>query len=331
MKWPWQRDDEGATVEQDEGGDMGRGYTEEWDDEQDEGLEGAEPETDELAELDEDTRGLVTAREAKAAASREAAIREQLRERGFDLNADGVPLIADPEKAAAFAGNLRPAPAPAAPVAPAQPTEDDPEPDMYSEPEEWKKWNRAQARKEAAAVFEERFAQFVPRLEQQEQFQMSVAEERALGRVLDLLPDSPGTDVRQLGAREHRERFQAEFLRHYRSLPPQQRAALSDDDLETLAAATIPKVFTRTRQPKDERGRFASPQSVNARLYGESWQAHPDGSRAPRRPEASEEERRTMKQFGLSEKEYVALSAPLGEKVTLADYRAAQAREKGKK
>jgi hypothetical protein len=38
-----------------------------------------------------------------------------------------------------------------------------------------------------------------------------------------------------------------------------------------------------------------------------------------------------MKQFGLSEKEYVALSAPLGEKVTLADYRAAQAREKGKK
>jgi hypothetical protein len=329
MKWPWQRDDEGATVEQDEGGDMGRGYTEEWDDEQDEGLEGAEPEADELAELDEDTRGLVTAREAKAAASREAAIREQLRERGFDLNADGVPLIADPEKAAAFAGNLRPAPAPAAPVAPAQPTEDDPEPDMYSEPEEWKKWNRAQARKEAAAVFEERFAQFVPRLEQQEQFQMSVAEERALGRVLDLLPDSPGTDVRQLGAREHRERFQAEFLRHYRSLPPQQRAALSDDDLETLAAATIPKVLPRQRQPRDERQRFASPQSVNARLYGDSWQAHPDGSRAPtRRAEASPEERRVMQEFKMSEKEYVALA---GQTVTLDDYRAAQAKEKGKK
>jgi hypothetical protein len=332
-RMPWQREDDGAAVEPEEG-DMGRGYTgEEWDDTQDEETGGAEPEPeDELAELDDDTRALVEARVAKATAAATAAQQAQFREafqaHGFDLNADGRPLVADPQRVREFALGVQPAAAPAAaPAAP--PVEDDPEPDMYSEPDQWKAWNRKQARKEAAEVFEERFAQFAPRLEQQEQFQMSVAEERDVARVMDLLPDTPGSDVRQMGAREHRAKFQQSFLRHYRGVPPAQRARLSDDDLETLAFAAARDVLPRGEKQRDDRGRYASPQSVNARLYGDSWQAHPDGSRAPaRRAEASPEERRVMEEFKMSEKEYVALA---GQTVTLADYRAAQAREKGKK
>jgi hypothetical protein len=335
MRMPWQRRDDGAAVEPEEG-DMGRGYTgEEWDDTQDEETGGAEPEPeDELAELDDDTRALVEARVAKATAAATAAQQAQFREafqaHGFDLNADGRPLVADPQRVREFAlGIQQPAAAPAAAPSAAPPVEDDPEPDMYSEPDQWKAWNRKQARKEAAEVFEERFAQFAPRLEQQERFQMTALEERDLRRVMDLLPDVPGNDVRQLAARENQAKFQAAFLQLYRDTPAQMRANISDDDLETLAAATIPKVLPRQRQPRDERQRFASPQSVNARLYGDSWQAHPDGSRAPtRRAEASPEERRVMQEFKMSEKEYVALA---GQTVTLDDYRAAQAKEKGKK
>ena len=333
MRFPWSRhkDDSEAVEQHKEDDGMGRDYTrDEWDEDEQDTEEGGEQD-DELANLDEDTRATVDAYVAKqktaALAEQRAALRTTFQESGFDLNEDGKPLIADPAKVAAFAGSLggplRQAPSPAANAAP-EPSGDDPKPDMYTDQEAYEQWVERRAEKRLEAALEKRFAELTPRIEQQEQWRLSVAERQTLDRAQALLP---GSAFPQLGAQEHQDAFQAAFLDLYRGVPADRRSGLTDEDIEQLAAATIPKVLRRGQQGRDDAGRFTGERSRNAALYQQSHQPHPDGTRAPRTPPPTEMEQEQMRRHSLTLAEAQALS---GEVVTYEDWKASQDAGKAK-
>jgi hypothetical protein len=328
---PWQKRDSDA----EEGEDMGRGYTgEQWDDTD---VDAEETETDEtpdelaeLADLDDEAldrvKGIIAKREAAAVAARDTALRSSFQERGFDIGLDGTPVISDVEKVASFAGSLRPAPAKPepAPKADTADVDDDTIPDPYTQPKEFKAWLTTQNKAAVQAALTE----LSPRLERTEAFQMSLQDQRSLERVQQLLPNTP---IAQLAAPEYRESFSAEFLQMVRTVPPDQR---TDDLLLQAAGATITKVVKKSPQPKDERGRWASPDAANSLLYRESHMAHPDGQRAPRNPPPTEGERQAAARYGMTVSEARMLSSEPGQPVTLADYRAAQKlaeKERGRK
>ena len=326
MRLPWQRREPEETA--DEGGeDMSWRHDDERDDELDEeageGGTGESEAEDELADLGDEERARVEAyaakREAAAVAARTTEWRTRFQERGFDLTPEGQPLIADAEKVAAFTGTLRPAPVKPS-VAEGGVVEEDPKPDMYADPEGYERWAERRADKRAEALFEKRFAELAPRLEASERFQMSVAERQAMERVQEIIPNSAFS---QVGAPEYREAFTREFLAILRGTPKEVWA--EDEVLEQMAAATIPKVLPRKAKQRDEAGRYASPRGVNARAYDDSWQGYPDAGRPPRRQEASDEEKRAMRQFNMTPDELVGLSGPA---VSIADYRAAQKKQK---
>jgi hypothetical protein len=285
--------------------------------------EGGEAEA--LADLDDDTRVRVEAYIAQqrgaALAEQTAALRASFQERGFDLSADGRPLVADPAKVLEFSAQFRQPPTPVAEATAGEVIDERPDP--ISDPDAFGDWVERRIQKGVHAGVEAQMAGLTPRLEQQEAWRLSVAERQALERVQDLIP---GSAFSQLGAPEHQEKFQQEFLRLLKGTPAEHWG--SDDALEQLAAATIPRVFPRGRQQKDEKGRFVGERSRNAMLYEQSHQAHPDGSRAPRNPQPSDEERKVMNQYDMTPEEYVALS---GANVNIEDFRRTQKAGKGQK
>ena len=305
----------------------------EQDDEQDEEGQSAEGEEEEapdaLADLDDDTRArmeaYIASQRQEAVAHQTAALRASFQERGFDLSADGKPLVADPAKVLEFSAQFRQPPAPVAKAEINAGEVSDERPDPISDPDAFGDWVERRIQKGVQAGVEAQMAGLTPRLEQQEAWRLSVAERQALERVQDLLP---GSSISQLGTPEHRENFQKEFLLLYRGVSPEQRAQIDDDALETLAAATIPKVFPRGQQQKDEKGRWTSGRSRNALLYDQSHQAHPDGSRAPRNPPLHESEARVAKHYGMTPEEYRAMADP---EMNIDGYAALKAGTKGKK
>ena len=335
LKLPWSRRDDNDTEGTEEDEALRRGYE---DDEQDEledeeGVAADEEEGEEapeaLADLDDDTRARVEVyieqQKQLAVAAQSAAWRMSFQERGFDLSPDGKPLVADPALVVEFASAFRQPTPVAKEQAAATETIEDPRPDPFSDTEAFIEWTDRRAEKRAATLLEEKLAELRPRLDQQEQWRLSQSEREAWERVQSLLP---GSAVSQLGAPEHRGPFQTAFLDAYRQVPPENRANLSDDDLEQLAAFTIPKVFPRGQQKRDEQGRYAGERSRNALLYDQSHQAHPDGTRAPRNPPLDENEARIAKQYGMTPAEYRAYSQP---GMTIGDHQALKDRAKGKR
>lgn len=337
---PWQRasdeggagnDTDSSDNSQHEGGDMGGGYDEDDEeyeeyDEYDE-EENTDPEEGEDegggSEPDPAEQARISAAVQRALEERLGAVRGALQEQGFDLSADGRPLIADPAKVAAFAGALQ---APAARTTDAAQRadgdEDEEIPDSVTDPAGHRAWVKRQVDASvAAAVGEVRQRQAVL-----DTWHLDTAKERAVERFKEL---APGTNLANLGLSQENA---AAVLQAFRSLldtsDPQH---WTDDNLLMLGAAAVMKVMPKSTQPKDSRGRFASQRAVNATVFSDSWEPHPDAGRTPRESRPSREEAEAARAAGMSVGTWRTLQGP---NVSLREYEAALAadeRAKAKK
>lgn len=330
---PWQRgtsDEDGAGGRGDEGteqgGEMGRDYTrDEWDDE-----DTNDPEEDETGDEDEEGSGDAAAsaeqaqREAMRLQLRSEVLQEihgSLQEVGFGLGMDGRPVIADRSKVAAFAGSLAPAPRQAENPAAAGNDEDEEIPDPVSDPAGHRSWMQAQIQKGVAAAVQG----FQQRVEAQDAWRLDSAKERAVERFKALVP---GSNLGQLGLSQENA---AAVLQEFRGLLETSDARHWNDDesLLMLGGAAVMKVMPKGGQPRGAAGRFASPRGVNATVFDQSWEPHPDAGRLPRESRPSREEVEAARASGMSVGQYRALS---GSVTTLADYeRSLAADEKARK
>lgn len=284
----------------------------------------AEGEAEDEEELDEETRAVVEKHAARARDEVETRVRAALQEQGFDLAADGTPVIRDAQKASGFVG-VRPAPPAASQPAASAPVASDAEPDEeMPDPYDTEQFQRylkrrdeSVAQRATAAALEEfkRLSQPTSNLT------LDIAAREATERAKRLLPEY---GLQRLV--EHPQ-FDEEYRRLLLSVDPQFWS--EDEALATYGSMLIPKLHQKGQPSRDESGRFTSDAAVRAAAHREMQQPNQfaDGSRGVPGSQPTLEERALAEQLGHSVGVVRALS---GRSVTIEDYERAKAAEKKK-
>lgn len=192
---------------------------------------------------------------------------------------------------------------------------EDERPDPVSDPEGFTRWMDARYEKRLA----EQVAEVKERQQQTDAWRLDSARERAVARFRELVPGSRLTDLGL--SQENAQQVMEKFTEILGQTDP---AAWNDEFLLMLGGAAVMAAVPRQEQPKDARGRFMSPRSVNATMFNQGWQPHPDAGRPPRPNQPSREEQEAARAVGMSVDTYRALSSDV---VTIADYEAAIAAE----
>jgi hypothetical protein len=198
--------------------------------------------------------------EARLAQDRQG-IRARLAQQGFDLTADGQPVIRDARRAQEWIGapqyQAPPAqPPPAQPVAQAAPPPDDePIPDPQYDPAGYRRWHQQELTRMTTEAMQSVLAPLVEKLQRVEQRTAQTHIDTAISR-LDAAIEQYAPWL--LPALQHPE-FEPMFRRGLASVPPEQYGSLQElAGLASYAATQLPPLETPYQAPQRA---FRPPQS----------------------------------------------------------------------
>lgn len=245
MAWLFKRDNQSEATD-DEQQDEQEGIEEE-------GQQQDDTEADELADLDDETRGLVVKAAERALGKQQAQVLASLQAQGLDLAADGTVVIRDARKAAEFTGaSSRSAAAEPAAAAPAvaakqEPADDEQPPDPNYDPVAFAKWTQKQIQRGVDAAL----GQVAQRQQDVEQWRFHREAEYAVERAKQLLPEYG------LGAIVEHPDFEEKYREALSKVEPNHW--LVPENLVRIGSTLIVDLKPATTATRGADGRFVTP------------------------------------------------------------------------